>query len=217
VFALALPAKAQFSGGVAAGFTSGSQYSFRPLDPYWNYYGMPPPLSPYSRLNASPIFMTSINFPGVYGAYTPGVTPTSYYDRSPLFTPDAAPAGFSTLSPREGTFAALAANPRTAVLEVHVPSADAELRFDAGLTALTGSTRQFVTPPLLPGGNYVYNVQVTWTADGVQRTRDRSVYVQAGDRLVVDLSTARGNSEGTSLRVLPPPQSSSTLRTRPMP
>jgi uncharacterized protein (TIGR03000 family) len=164
--------------------------------------------------------MTSINYPGVYGAYTYGVTPTSYYDRAPFFTPAESPGAFSTLSTMQApgsVGAALAANPQTALINVLVPSADAELRFDNTLTTPAGTRREFVTPPLGARGTYVYNVRVSWIDDGVQRTRDKNVFVQAGDRLIVDLSTSRETYEGRSLRVLPPAEGGSSLRTTPRP
>jgi uncharacterized protein (TIGR03000 family) len=221
--ALAMPVHAQITQaepGVASGFTAGSPYSFRPLTPYWSYYALPPAAPRYARFNDSPVFMTSINYPGVYGAYTYGTTPTSYYDAAPFITPAAAPANYSTLTTGRGPGglgATLAANPVTALIDVLVPTANAELRFDNTLTTPLGTKREFVTPPLAPRGMYTYNVRVTWVDDGVQRTRDKTVFVQAGDRLVVDLSTSRETYEGPSLRVLPPPESGSTLRTSPRP
>jgi uncharacterized protein (TIGR03000 family) len=219
--ALALPARAQVTQaepGVATGFTAGSPYSFRPLTPYWSYYALPPAAPRFARLNESPIFMTSTNYPGIYGAYTYGVTPTSYYDRAPFITPAATPGAFSTLSTMQtpgALGAALAANPQTALINVLVPSADAELRFDNTLTTPAGTRREFVTPPLAARGSYVYNVRVTWVDDGVQRTRDKNVFVQAGDRLIVDLSTSRATYEGPSLRTQPQAESGPSLRTMP--
>lgn len=201
--------------GVATGFTAGSPYSFRPLEPWWSYYAMPPAPPRYARLNDSAVFLTSINYPGVYGAYTFGATPTVYYDSSPFINPAAAPGGFSTLTTGVAFRGQAVPNPRTALIDVLVPAYDAELTFDSNRTTPGGPTRQFVTPPLLPGSNYVYNVRTTWTEDGVQRTRDKNVYVQAGDRLTVDLTSGRGTYEGPSLRVAPQLEERPTLRTRP--
>jgi uncharacterized protein (TIGR03000 family) len=219
VAAMALPAQAQTTDpepGVASGFTAGSPYSFRPLEPYWSFYALPPAPPRYARFNDSPVFMTSLNYPGVYGAHTYGVTPTAYYDAAPFMTPAAAPGGFSSMR-TVSTGAALARNPTTALINVLVPADDAELRFDNTLTTPIGTKREFVTPPLASRGTYMYSVRVNWTADGVQRSRDKTVYVQAGDRLLVDLTTVVGTNEGPSLRTLPPSETGSTLRTRPLP
>lgn len=199
-----------FEPGVASGFTSGSPYSFRPLVPYGSSYARPPAPRPrYSRFD-SPIFMTSINYPGVDGAYMSATTWVSYYDRAPYFFPEPTSAGASL------TTAAAVAN-LTARIDVLVPSGDANLTFDNLPTTPTGTTREFVTPPLVVGSNYVYNVRVSWLDDGVRRSRDKNVFVRAGDRLVVDLTTSQGTFEGPSLRVAPRPEAGSTLRTQPQP
>jgi uncharacterized protein (TIGR03000 family) len=192
--------------GAASGFTAGSPYSYRPLMPGWSYYARPAPVPRYERYN-SPIFMTSINYPGVNGAYTDATTWTAYYDRSPYFNADAAPPGYLT---------AVAAN-TTARIDVRVPASDAQLNFDNHPTSPSGLTREFVTPPLIIGSNYVYNVRVSWMDNGVRRTRDKNVFVRAGDRLLVDLSSSRGTFEEPTLRTLPQPEASSELRTRPLP
>jgi uncharacterized protein (TIGR03000 family) len=199
--------------GQATGFTAGSPYSFRPLDPAWSFYAVPPPSPRYDRLGNQAIFMTSINYPGVYGAYTFGVTPTSYYDRAAYFTPDAGPGGFTLEAARRPLTEGLG----TALINVKVPRADALLTFDNQATSPTGTDREFVTPLLRPGTNYVYNVRTTWVDGDVQRTRDKNVYVRAGDTLVVDLTTGRGTYEGPSLRVQPRPEAGPALRTEPLP
>jgi uncharacterized protein (TIGR03000 family) len=202
--------------GAPSGYTAGGPYSFRPLDPTWYYRVQPPPPPRYERLGDSGVFMSSLNYPGVYGAYTYGVTPTTYYDQAPFMNPDVAPPGFTTLTARPRTSAELVANPRTARIDVLVPNTEAELTFDNTRLTVPGTRREFITPPLVPGGKYVYNVRVTWMDDGVLRPRDKNVFVEAGDRMVVDLSTGRGNFEGPSMRVLPMPESGSTLRTQPL-
>jgi uncharacterized protein (TIGR03000 family) len=173
---------------------------------------MPTPPPRYGRLNDSPIFMTSINFPGVYGAYTDGVTPTSYYDRSAYFTPDAAPAGFALPATESSLRVAGLTSPRTARIDVIVPTADSDLTFDSTRTTPTGINREFITPPLIRGGKYVYNVRVTWVDDGVRRTRDKNVFVEAGDRMVVDLTSGRGTYDGPSLRLVPEAERPAVLR-----
>jgi uncharacterized protein (TIGR03000 family) len=207
VWALAGVCRAgDFEPGVASGFTAGSPYSFRPLTPYWSYYAQPRPGPRYEAFN-SPVFMTSINYPGINGAYSSQTAWMPYYDRSPAYSPDAVPAGYLT---------AAVAN-LSARIDVRMPSADADLTFDNRPTSPTGLTREFVTPPLRTGANYVYNVRVSWVDDGVRRTRDKNVFVQAGDRIVVDMSSSQGTFEGPSLRVAPNPEAGSSLRTQPRP
>jgi uncharacterized protein (TIGR03000 family) len=216
IAALALPVRAQTTDpepGVASGFTAGSPYSFRPLEPYWTYYALPPIKPRYARLEDSAVFMSSLNYPGIYGSYTYGVTPTSYYDAAPFINPAVATAATLRTGPLTG--ATLARNPTTALIDVLVPTSDAELTFDRTPTTPTGSRREFVTPPLAPRGMYMYDIRTRWTAEGTERSRSKRVYLQAGDRLVVDLTTVVGNYDGPSLRVQPPPETGTQLRTQP--
>jgi uncharacterized protein (TIGR03000 family) len=214
VFAVSAAVAAWASAGAARGqvnqpapgrgseFTSGSPYSFRPLDPYWSFRAMPPPPPRNARLAPSPIVMTSLNFPGVYGAYSFGVTPMSGFNRAGFFTADAFPPGFA-LEASPGPSGIREQRANVARIDVAVPTRDAELTFDNTPTAPAGMTREFITPSLVPGGKYVYRVRVTWVDDGVRRTREKNVYVEAGDRLLVDLNTTAGTYEGPSLRVAP--------------
>lgn len=240
--------------GQATGFTAGSPYSYRPLDRYWSYYAPPPPSPRYDRFGDSPIFMTSINYPGVYGAYVFGVTPTSYYDSGKFFVPgpeSSTPSTFksvyapaspfepdnpmmrTTVAPQypfisSSATAALRTRPvypelpvgpgnSFATITVRVPTENADLTFNGFHAAPIGAVREFSTPKLIPGSNYMYNVRVTWVKDGLQRTRDKNVFVNAGDRLDIDLTTSRGAIDGPTVRLQPAPEPTSSLRTLPLP
>jgi uncharacterized protein (TIGR03000 family) len=202
--------------GRGSDYTAGSPYSFRPLDPYWSYRAMPTPPYRNARLGASPIFMTSLQFPGVYGAYSFGATPMSMYNQAGYFTPDATPPGF-VLETAQGPLRIGDISPRAARIDVAVPTRDAELTFDNTPTVPTGMTREFVTPALLRGGKYVYHVRVSWVDDGVRRMREKNVYVEPGDRLLVDLTTSAGTYEGPSLRVAPEVERPAALEPRKAP
>jgi uncharacterized protein (TIGR03000 family) len=145
--------------------------------------------------------MTSLNFPGIYGAYRFGVTPMSYVDRPSWFSPKV-PPGFA-LETAQGPMRIGEPPPTVARIDVSVPTHDAVLTFDNTPTAPSGLTREFVTPALLRGGKYRYLVRVTWVDDGVRRSREKNVYVEPGDRLLVDLTTTAGTTEGPSLRTAP--------------
>jgi uncharacterized protein (TIGR03000 family) len=71
--------------GALAGYTSGSPLDRRPLVLATEYASSTYYSGRYGSL-ASPIFMTTLNTPGIYGAYSFGVAPLTY-DREPLFTP----------------------------------------------------------------------------------------------------------------------------------
>jgi len=63
---------------------------------------------------------------------------------------------------------------------------DAKISFGGTPTAVTGTRRQFVSPPIQPGREYTYDLQVSWKQDGREVTRTRQITVHAGD--VVNLT-----------------------------
>jgi uncharacterized protein (TIGR03000 family) len=159
---------------------------------------------------SAPLFLTSINYPGVYGAYTYGVPAYAYNTRT------SAPTYHGILEPiylttRPATDVLPPATPaadlarRPAYVNVHVPS-EAGLWIQDVKMGQPGSVREFVSPPLAPGEDYTYTVLASWTENGREVVQKRVVHVAAGDRVDVDLLTAST-----------PPQSSTTLRARPLP
>ena len=217
----AAPGNAQMYGRVL-----GTQYSYAPLG-YWStntspYYsvqaydlnGNPPrDYASWAQGNL-PTYMTSINYPTIYGQYgyefAPGrfiygagqpsynVGPTLfsvYASPNPslmttMYTPDVASAPVAT----------------TASVSVRLPVADAELNFEGVRTTQTGRVRNYTTPPLVPGNNYTYDISASWTENGRELTRTRHVGLRPGDRVVVDFTTPQAE-EATSriLRTGPAP------------
>lgn len=161
----------------------------------------------------NPVFLTSINYPGVYGSQTMGVAVreyrptlrTSFYppaegyalrDAAPV-TPDCPPEDVKPLTDQ-------------ASLTVRVPS-NAELWFQGERMTKTGSVRDFVTPVLLANRDYTYDIRAIWRdVNGVEVTRTRRVTVHAGDKLDVDMLA----DEQTRT---PPKPTAPTLRTAPLP
>ncbi len=79
-----------------------------------------------------------------------------------------------------------AAKAACASVLVRVPK-DAELFCDGVKMRLTGNERNFVTPPLPPGGAYPYELRMRWTgADGKPIEVSRQVQVTAGQQTTVD-------------------------------
>ena len=74
------------------------------------------------------------------------------------------------------------AEARAAVIDVRLPS-DAVILFDGKQTTAAGPGRRFISPPLTPGKEYVYEVSVRWHEGGREVTRTRSVPVRGGERL----------------------------------
>jgi uncharacterized protein (TIGR03000 family) len=93
----------------------------------------------------------------------------------------------------------------TAAIDVRLPVADAELRFQDTKTQERGTLRRFRSPALVPGSDYTYDITATWTEGGREISQTRQLLVRAGDQLFVDFTTA------------PPAQGTSTLRTGALP
>jgi uncharacterized protein (TIGR03000 family) len=228
VAALLLPlggerASAQmYYGRIRTYYNPAPGYAYSSVPYYTGTYpfnGYPPTTYTWYAQGSLPTYMTSINYPNIYGAYgyqfapgryTYGVSPSAYSTApttygyyvtdeatQPTFraAPDTAARPLRTVDVPEGT---------TASIDVRVP-ADAELRFDGTRTSQTGSLRRFVTPPLSPDTNYRYDVTASWSEGGQQVTRSRRVPVRAGEQITVDFTTPETpTQEGTS-----------TLKTRP--
>ncbi len=235
-------ARAQMAVGSPAlsGWTSSSPWSRRPAVPVSAYSS-----SPYYSANsygslAEPIFMTTINTPGIYGAYsygTGGITLT----REPRFYPviddrqtipatdvtsapvrylgSRTPAGLVTLTTGTTPPAPLdngaASRAVTARVVVRVPE-DARLEFEGVTMPEVGRIRQFVTPELLPGRTYRYDVRATWKEDGREVVFQRSIRVSAGDKAEIDFLSPYEDNRDRQLHtgsVLPAPTSAGpTLR-----
>jgi len=140
-------------------------------------------VSSYGFVADPPTWMTSINYPGLYGAffYGPG-------------------GGFYTAGHSQPAVVAKAAAATSAAVTVRLP-ARAALWFNDVRTDQSGTVRQFVSPPLRLGRAYHYDIEARWTEDDRTITRTRTVTVAAGDRLHVDLrfeprpSTMRSRGE----------------------
>jgi uncharacterized protein (TIGR03000 family) len=74
----------------------------------------------------------------------------------------------------------------SATMIVRVPE-NAELYCDGVKMTLTGSERNFLSPPLPPGRTYPYEIRIRWMgADGKSVEQTRQVQVQGGQRTTVD-------------------------------
>jgi uncharacterized protein (TIGR03000 family) len=70
-------------------------------------------------------------------------------------------------------------------LDVRVP-ASAEVMIETAKTTQTGPRRSFVSPPITPGRNYVYEIKAKWLENGQEVVRTRNVDVRAGEQVMVD-------------------------------
>jgi uncharacterized protein (TIGR03000 family) len=206
------------AGPVTAGTLSGYTGQFAtPVPPRaaigrYRYYYSPTAYEAYSPVyeGPSPIIMTSINYPGVYGSYMASV-PSLTYNLRPSVSNFYTAGETAVVGPKQVTISdttAVAPAPRagtdTARINVLVPS-DAVVTIQGQRMTQAGSYREFVSPPLVPGQDYTYALRATWNENGRDVAREKTVHVSAGSRSEVDLMNAPGQETGSTLRTRPLP------------
>jgi len=77
-------------------------------------------------------------------------------------------------------------------MRLRVPE-NARVWFDDTETQQRGMDRDFVSPPLTPGKQYVYQIKAQWQENGQDVTRQKQVTVRAGETLNVDLMAEAAN------------------------
>jgi uncharacterized protein (TIGR03000 family) len=93
---------------------------------------------------------------------------------------------------------------------------DARLYFEGVPMELTGPERNFVSPPLVPGRNYLYEVRAVWSDDqGHEVVQDRKVPVHAGGRVTVDFRTPPANPTPRTRQLPIPPVPDDKVRKNP--
>jgi uncharacterized protein (TIGR03000 family) len=115
----------------------------------------------------------------------------------PAATLSPSPQAIASLSPQATSAPAASSSelipaPRAFVrgpvrINLRVP-ADAEVRIDGSSTTQRGEFRQFVSPPVLPGREYHYEVRASWKDGGRTVERSRRIIVHAGDLVNLDLT-----------------------------
>jgi uncharacterized protein (TIGR03000 family) len=78
-----------------------------------------------------------------------------------------------------------------AFLKIIVPTADTKLEVDGLATKKTGLSRDFITPALVPGKRYGYNVKATFTQNGKEVVKEKEVVVEAGKEITVDFTEGK--------------------------
>jgi uncharacterized protein (TIGR03000 family) len=213
-------------------FTTGSPYTQGAVAPEGFYFrgNEPPPVGgPYYRgtdrmwvardypLSARPlantVFLTSINYPGIYGAHVFGAAPVTALKYTvpeiqtwnrirAVTTPGVTDELRSTMEGRPG--AAL-----TAHVTVDVP-VTARLWFNGVEMRQGGASREFVTPVLNPNRTYSYNVRASWFDGDQEVVMDKRIRVQPGRDVAIDMVHDTVSPRQDELRTTP-----SELRTRP--
>jgi uncharacterized protein (TIGR03000 family) len=116
----------------------------------------------------------------LYAGFPYSVAPGSYYAGAPVYSAPSYTYGSFSPEQTAAYYDSVEAD-RAAVIDVRLP-AGALMLFDGHKTTSTGPERRFVSPPLTPGKEYVYEVTVRWQEGGRQVTRTRSLPVRAGER-----------------------------------
>ncbi len=120
----------------------------------------------------------SSSSPGYSGSYSPGYI---YYGPGP--SSPAPSYSYGSFSPEQTAgYYGSAELDNTAVIDVRLPNR-AVILFGKQKMTSTGPERRFISPPLIPGKEYVYEVSVRWQEGGREVTRTRSLPVRAGARL----------------------------------
>ena len=112
-----------------------------------------------------------------------------YYYSAPAYTYGAPADGYQALYPPQSDAYLGYTSTRWPVngavlISVSVP-ADAGIWFDGSKTVQTGTLRRFVSPPIVPGHDYAYEVTAKWKEDGREVTQSRRVLVHAGERVSI--------------------------------
>jgi len=177
-----------------------SQFTSYPPSAYSGYATVGPPT-----------YLTSINYPTVYGSWTIGTQWAGPYMSSVLTTPyttypetyspvnPPAAAAYSQLyyqtGPGGSPVPARAPGVETSTLTARanvVPASapatidimvpsEAEIYIQGRKMDLTGSVRHFVTPFLNPGAVYSYDITAKWTENGREMTKTQRVLVKPGE------------------------------------
>lgn len=118
----------------------------------------------------------------------PPATTESDYPPPPQSTPQR-PMPQRQLPPptRDPQEEAEPARENTAHLTVVVPDGT-ELWFNGTKTGVTGTRREFDTPPLTPGETYRYTIKARWSKDGKPVEIIQEVKVQANSSQVIDFT-----------------------------
>jgi uncharacterized protein (TIGR03000 family) len=175
-----------------------------------NFNGYPTRYYSYDVSPLLPTYLTSINYPTIYGAYGYQYAPGRFDYGLGRSAPSLQPDIYSVVVPSTLTAArtlpesAATAAATSAAIEVRLP-ANAQLVFDGQAMTQGGSLRRFVTPALEQGMRYTYELRTTWPQGGGEVSRTRQIEFRAGDRVVVDFTTQ------------PTVPGTSTLRTRVLP
>jgi uncharacterized protein (TIGR03000 family) len=167
---------------------------------YWSNVSWPS-RSWYVTYNAGPggyrVFYPRGNGNSYYYSHRTGVQPWMNVEPVPgedrtdwQFPRDGTPTRHTRAAGEEMTESAAVRlqDPSTALVEVRLPAADAEVWIEGRKASKKGGTLQFLSPSLAPSRDYVYTVRARWKDADREREVERRVTVRAGATVVVDFT-----------------------------
>jgi uncharacterized protein (TIGR03000 family) len=169
-----------------------------------------------------PTYMTTINYPLIYGSYAmwPYAAPLSFTNGASM------PSSLGDISMRPTPVVTKAYQPAlappavSALINVACPS-NADLYFQGMRIGEPGTLRRFTTPELNPLMAYTYDVRAVWMQGGRAVSESQRILVRAGDRLTLTFPGTPAASPGPVITPIPtapekvratPPESSISPR-----
>ncbi len=162
----------------------------------------------------APTYMTSINYPMIYGKWTYGMAPglmvyglsttpmtSTPTEPSPAVTPIA-------MSPR--LTAVLTGDPTVrpsngpATIDITVPNSGAQVFIQDRLLDQDTEVRKFVSPPLVADQRYSYDIRAVWSENGRPVNASRQLIIRSGERQAVVFREGEGTGTTSELRTGPP-------------
>ncbi len=163
--------------GVAIGIGLG----FGGYGGYGGYYG-------YPSYGLSQPYGYAVPVTSQYYA-APAVDPGVISPVTPAYAPPSVPLNQDAPSSYSPQDSAGLPDDSSARIQVRAP-ADAEIWFGGTKTSQTGTVREFVSPPLTPGKEFMYEVRARWMENGKEVVQDRRIDITAGAQKVIDFTRA---------------------------
>jgi len=145
-------------------------------------YGWGSPIANFVNRPLPNSYSTLLGIPAPPGGWLPDKMPwfTSYPDTGEIYVRSGKPLAPPPHAP----------NPADAVARfvVRVP-AEATVWIENKPTALTGAERAFVSPPLIPGKTYLYDIRARWQENGRDIEQKQTISLQVGSNVNVKFPT----------------------------
>jgi len=120
---------------------------------------------------------------GPWPVYPPYPVPVPYAVPTPVYVP----VDTSSTQKKDDNSAQILPQDK-AILEVKLPTPDAELWLDGEKIDERGTVRRFLTPELFPGRVYHSRLAASWVIDNKLQNRTIEVDIKMGDILRVDFT-----------------------------